>query len=89
MEINKNIYYRFEPQINGGTLYIYNYSNQSIIKSNYFAYAILKKIDENESYSEIVQHLKDTFKSYTEEELINFYKQVIKYFQNNSIAAIN
>lgn len=58
--INSYIHYRFEPNIDNGTLYIYNSKNRKIVKSNYTAYKILKLIDDGNSYEELMELFRDS-----------------------------
>lgn len=54
MKINPWIHYRFESQIEDGTLYIFNSETRQITKSNEVAYDILKLIDSGADYDKIV-----------------------------------
>lgn len=81
MKVSKNIYYRFENDIEEGVLYIFNYSKQEIVKSNYFSYIILDLINNNKSKSEIVDFLKNIYEEYSENELKDFVDNIIEYFK--------
>ncbi len=67
MQLSKNVFVRFEPHINNGTLYIFNKKTQKIFKSQEIAYDVLKKLNAYEyTYDEIkytVENIIRTLKS--------------------------
>ncbi|EGT5620491.1 hypothetical protein BUL45_15690, partial [Clostridium perfringens] len=81
MVVSKNIYYRFESEINNGTLYIFDIIKQKIIKSNYFSYLIISNIDKNKSYSEITAIISENFKDYSKNEIKGLLNQGIEYLK--------
>ncbi|WP_165974082.1 PqqD family peptide modification chaperone [Marinitoga lauensis] len=86
--INKNIYYRYESEIDDGIIYIYNYESKEIIKSNYITYLILQAIDENKDEDEIIKKLKKEYNDYTWTEIKNYFDTIIKYLLENNIIRV-
>ncbi|AQW28463.1 MULTISPECIES: hypothetical protein [Clostridium] len=85
MVVSKNIYYRFESEINNGTLYIFDIIKQKIIKSNYFSYLIISNIDKNKSYSEIIAIISEVFKDYSKNEIEGLLNQGIEYLKKYEV----
>ncbi|MBM7836499.1 hypothetical protein [Clostridium sardiniense] len=85
MIINKNIFFRFEELIDNGTLYIYNYQTEEIIKSNELTYHILIFIEKNFKYADIIQNLNLIYEDVPIFELRTSVNQILDYLIETKI----
>lgn len=58
MHLSSDFYIRFEPEINGGTLYLFNKRSQKIYKTKRFLYDIIRHINAEE----IEQMIREEYK---------------------------
>lgn len=61
MRIKTNILYRYESQIEGGTLFIFDLNNYKRYKGKKIEYIILEYISQGLSLEEIVTQISNTF----------------------------
>lgn len=77
----KDIVYRFEPNIEGGTLFIYNIDSKRVVTSNEVGYEILECIREGFTCAETIEALSKKFSinhQQMEEDVLNFVSQLIE-----------
>ena len=77
MQISNSVYYRFEPEIKGGTLYIYNRDTKKIIKSQKIVYEVLRNIDKCKSRQELLEVLQNIYSTYSYTEIESVVEKVI------------
>jgi histidyl-tRNA synthetase len=82
MIINHDIYYRYEREINNGTLYIYNMKTQKIVKSNYITYRILQLLEEDKNGKEVIDDICKEYENYTKEEVMSYVEQIVSYLHD-------
>ncbi|XCP83851.1 hypothetical protein ABXS75_12310 [Roseburia hominis] len=85
MNISRNIYYRFEENIDNGTLYIYIYDEEVVIKSKEFTYRVLKGIDQGSSIEKIEESLELWYESYSKKQIKELIGQVIEFLESHNI----
>lgn len=59
--LKKNIFIRYEPEIEGGTLFIFNKETGEIHEANKIIYIILKCMESKSTMKELIKKLKKTY----------------------------
>lgn len=77
MQISNSVYYRFEPEINGGTLYIYNRETKKIIKSQKIVYEVLRNVEKCKSREELLDVLQNMYSTYSYTEIESVVEKII------------
>jgi len=76
---SRKFIYRFEPEIDGGTLFIYNFDKRNVLKSNIIGYKIIKSLEGDMRVNEIIKNITKDFPG-VEKEVIK--KDVIKFLDD-------
>lgn len=77
LEINKNVLKRFEPNLNDGTVFLFDMKNEQIWTGNASVDYFLRFINGENSLEKIYNELFQLFEDYTKEEIISSYDLVI------------
>lgn len=77
MRLSKKVFIRFEPEMNEGTVYIFNRQTEKIYKSEKIVYDVLKNIDERE-LGEIVQRVNNEYPEYSQEKIKKVVFEIIE-----------
>ena len=77
MRLSKKVFIRFEPEMNEGTVYIFNRQTEKIYKSQKIVYDVLKNIDERE-LGEIVQRVNNEYPEYSQEKIKKVVFEIIE-----------
>lgn len=74
--------YRYEPDIEGGTLFIYNFKTQKVLRSNIIGFKIIEFIRDKKEMQKIIKDIKREFpdveKVRIEKDVANFLQQLEK-----------
>ncbi len=60
MKICKNVLFRYESNIKGGKLFIFDLNNYKVYEGNYLEYIILKNIKDNTNIHDIINIIAET-----------------------------
>ena len=77
LEINKNVLKRFEPNLNDGTVFLFDMKNEKIWSGNYAVDCFLRLVNGENTLNDIYNQLLQLFEDYTVEEVISSYELVI------------
>lgn len=77
LEINKNVLKRFEPNLNDGTVFLFDMKNEKFWTGNAAVDCLLRLIDGESDLAQIYSALMEMFEGYTVEEVIESYDSVI------------
>lgn len=78
LTLNKSVLKRFEPNLEDGTVFLFNVENETFWSGNIAVDCFLRLIDGQSSLNEIYNNLLEIFEDYTEEEIINSYDSIVK-----------
>ena len=78
LQINKNILKRYEPNLNEGTVFLFNIESEEVWMGNAAADCILRLIDGTLTLQEIYDMLFPLFEDFSEEELTTSFNGIIQ-----------
>lgn len=78
LNLNKNVLKRFEPNLNGGTVFLFDMERETFWSGNISVDYLIRLINGKKRLGEIYEELFNIFEDYTQEELINSYNSIIK-----------
>ena len=62
VSLNEDLFnYRYEPAIEGGTLFIYSFKTQKVLRSNIIGLQIIESIRNRKGVQEIIRDIKKEF----------------------------
>lgn len=88
MKIKSDIYYRFEEEVGEGTVYIYDYSKEIVVKSNQLTYEVLVQIDEGKDIEGIKEVLLSKYDEYSKENVTRVFNKIIEFLLKSDIIRI-
>ena len=77
LEINKNVLKRFEPNLNDGTVFLFDIKNEKFWTGNAAVDCLLRLIDGETNLAQIYDALLEVFEGYSVEEVMASYDSVI------------
>lgn len=77
LEINRNVLKRFEPNLNDGTVFLFDMKNEKFWTGNSAVDCFLRFVNGKNTLDDIYNQLLQLFEDYTAEEVISSYELVI------------
>lgn len=77
LEINRNVLKRFEPNLNDGTVFLFDMKNEKFWTGNSAVDCFLRFVNGENTLDDIYNQLLQLFEDYTAEEVISSYELVI------------
>ena len=78
----EQITYRYEPEIDGGTLFIYAFNTKNVYRSNIIGYKILKMLEEGDTHNSLTERIHNEFpdvdKNIIENDVLSFLNKLKK-----------
>lgn len=78
MKISNNVFIRFEDQIAGGTLYIYDKRLDKVYKTNRVMYDLVLLLNEDTEYEKIKEKFSEKYSEFSEQEINNFLEKALE-----------
>ena len=78
LELNKNVLKRFEPNLDSGTVFLFNMANETSWSGNAAVDCFLRLLDGKNNLEQIYKYLLEIFEGFSEKQIIDSYDEIIK-----------
>ncbi len=78
LKLNKNVLKRYEHNLNGGTVFLFNMKTEESWVGNSAADCLLRLIDGEHTLEEIYEYLFPLFENFNENELREAFDKIVK-----------
>ena len=76
--LNKNVLKRFEPNLEDGTLFLFNVQTEKYWSGNAAVDCLIRMLDGQNTLQTIYDYLFEIFENYTKEEICESFDNIIK-----------
>ena len=87
MQLSKNVFVRYEPEMNSGTVYVFNKKEEKVFKSQGIVYEVLKNIEGNE-VDQICKIIHRHYSDYTFVEIEKTVLEIIEDMKKRGVIVI-
>lgn len=88
LTLNKNVLKRFEPNLDEGTVFLFNIENETYWSGNAAVDCFIRLLDGESTLQNIYDNLLEIFEGYSQDEIINSYDNIIETLINQDFLVI-